>query len=291
MKLGRTTNNSNKNQQTTPENNSSPITNLKPESSKRVAVSPIAREVSTKDKMITKSDLISLQNSVIKAINESIDKKFTSFKSDIQNSIKKNVKIFQKKFTDIEQNVSNLQNTCTNLNNCIHNLSLDINYSQQQYLYNDIIIANVPRKKEENLTEIVCSIGNKLGVDITERDIIHTSRIFTKNRLGIQPVLVQFSNFILKKLILQGKKDTKISSTELDFEEDYQIYIHHHLTHMNKILLSQAREFKKRHKFDFVWYSKGSIFLRKDSTSQIINIKSPEVLTSLEESFKDLLII
>ena len=255
---------------------------------KRIAMSPLppARRGSLSENNVTKADLDALQAAILTGMNTTLSTALGQLKDELQNSIKSIENTQEKLSKDLVQfkgKIVVLENGFTDLNIHMNKVSTEVNSIHQQQLENDILIANVIQKTGEDLPKILEKICTKIGVTLANTDVISTNRILTRNRLGIQPILARFTNICVKNTIMNAFKSTNVSSKDImEVDEDLTIYFHHHLTPTNRILLTKAREFKKRNSYSFAWFSKGHVYVRKTENSPAIRVTSLDILSALD---------
>ena len=274
---------------------------IHPGSSKRVATSPIFKDNLIMADYTTKDDLQQIHTSLLAAIHElnsSIDTKLNNFKTNMESikkmeesqqflsdefeTFKNSLQDNNSKIDTFEKTVCTFQSSVTQISSNYEILRSDVNSIQQNLLFNNILIANIPHSSPENLPSIVSKICEKLEVPIQPMDIVSTMRTLSKNRLNIQPILVQFSNIVVKNMVMEKAKSVHIECKDIGLNADFRIHIHHQLTASNQELLAKTRTFKRKYQYQFAWYSRGSIYLKKTPESPAFRILSSGSLEKLE---------
>lgn len=140
-----------------------------------------------------------------------------------------------------------------------------------------MIILGIPEKQNENLYDVIKTIGRKLDVTLDEakystyrlgREII----IGDKTQRG-RPIKIIFRDEKTKPLLLKSKKRIHLNSTDLGYADNNKVYLNHDLTKSNLELFKEAKAYKKDNDYKFVWTSRGNIFLRKDEQAKIIQVE------------------
>ncbi|XP_055528063.1 uncharacterized protein LOC129720601 [Wyeomyia smithii] len=138
----------------------------------------------------------------------------------------------------------------------------DLNYIQQEQLSNNMLLSNVIKTTDEDLCAIMCKISETLGVELFDRDIFAITRLSTRNAKQIEPILVQFSNRVVKEKLMTAAKNITLSCRSIGFSIDQRIYLNHHLTPKNQTLLQVVRAYKREHSYKFAWFNRGYIYIK-----------------------------
>lgn len=153
----------------------------------------------------------------------------------------------------------------------------------EQYSRNkNVEIKGVEEVGKENLKEIVVSIADKLGVNMSveEIDVIH--RVNNRNNREPRDIIVQFKRREIRDSLLQVKK-VKINNIDITKGKlDKLVYINEHLTPYNKMLFWEARKKSNDKGFRFVWIKNGKIFVRKHETEKAHRIQNEDDLKKIE---------
>lgn len=150
---------------------------------------------------------------------------------------------------------------------------------------NNVEISGIPLAKKENLFSILKSISAKISFDLlpTDVDTIHRVRRFisaVKNNDPPRPpaIVVRFAQRLRKDSFLAAARaHCKLYTTDIGFNgAATNVFLSHHLTPTNKLLLQQAKALKREHDFKYLWIQDCKILMRKndDITSKIYHIKN-----------------
>lgn len=158
------------------------------------------------------------------------------------------------------------------------------NESLKQYTrINNLEIHGIPVVKNENPNDIVKNLGLALDIQINPSDIDVCHRLPTSKTELPPPLLVKFCSRRKKNELLLAKKTKKnpLMSVDLGINAATRpIYINEHLTELNKILYSKARELKKSG-YKFVWTRDCKIFVRQHENARIHKIQMEEDIKKL----------
>ncbi|XP_053698960.1 uncharacterized protein LOC128745923 [Sabethes cyaneus] len=178
----------------------------------------------------------------------------------------------------MDVDMTSLKASQVHISSQLVSMDRDISYIQQEQLSNNMLISNVI--KTADLCAIVCKICELLEIELLSRDIFTITRLTTRNTKQIEPIIIQFSNRIVKEKIMAAAKNITLSCRNLGFPIDQRIYFNHHLTAKNQSLLKVARTYKRQYNYKFAWFNKGYIYIKKDENSSALRILSREDLPS-----------
>lgn len=221
-------------------------------------------------------DLRELKQDVdeVKASQVFINKEFETFRENLTSLSGK-----------VEQNVAGLatlQHGQLHVTSQLGELNNALNDVKQEQLANNVLISNVIKTVPEDLSSVLIKICETLNVHLFDRDVVSITRLMSKNTKQIEPILVQFSNRVVKEKIISAAKNITLSCRNLGFDIDQRIYINHHLTPHNQVIMQAARNFKNKNGFRFAWFARGKIFIKRDETSATIRICKEEDLLSIK---------
>ena len=149
---------------------------------------------------------------------------------------------------------------------------------REQYLRRDcLVISGIPKTPEENTDEIVKEVATLMDVDLDVSDISISHRLPTKSASSYPNIIVKFTRRECKDNIYRQRKRLKeytISDINLGRVAGNKIFISESLTANNKQLFDKCLEYKKEHRYKYIWTWHGKIFLRKDERSLPWQIKT-----------------
>lgn len=159
----------------------------------------------------------------------------------------------------------------------ITKIKAQLNKQEQLNLRNNVIIQGIPQKQNENLTDILKKIAEKLEVQNINK--------FSAYRIGndsgnneYKPIKVEFGDENIKLKIMKSKNRFHLTSRDLGYNENKKVYLNHDLTPTNLELYRAARIHKKNKDYKFLWINNGNILMRKDEHSRVILVQDLEQL-------------
>lgn len=184
---------------------------------------------------------------------------------------------------ELKTEINALKEDNVKLKNTLSSYNYRFNTIEQKSLKSFVEIAGIPKKKEENLVEVVVLLGEKVGCGINSDNI---SSVYRKSEANLSegvpgPVIVEIPNEHIHKEFVKKcriKKDLKTSIINID---DRPLYVNHQLTKTSKYMLSKAKEKQKQGMLKFVWVSDGSVLVRKNENSPTIKIYNINQLQSV----------
>ena len=182
--------------------------------------------------------------------------------------------------------VKNLEKLVTDLQTKTNNNST-ANNDLEQYGRRDMVdICGIPRHANEDTDQIVLNIAAELDVTVKKSDIAISHR--TKPTPEA-PIIVKFvsrrvrNSFFYKRNILKEK-----TLNYFGFQGNTgKLYINESLTALNGELLKNTRKQLKGKNFKYIWTKNGTIFVRKDDTSEKTIIRSIKDLAKLTDTTND----
>ncbi|XP_014491993.1 uncharacterized protein LOC106754491, partial [Vigna radiata var. radiata] len=190
-----------------------------------------------------------------------------------------------KDMEDVKRENAELRNKVDQLCKQIDNIKL-VNDRRDQYnLKNNIIIANIPESKDENLLNIVGNIAKVLGVKAEGILASHRLKGQTVNGPNVAPreIIVKLLRHDVKEKLMESfkkKRNGKLLWSEIlgttnkrghekkeKKSKDVNIYLKDHLTPFRSFLLRKAKRYLKEKKLAFAWVKRGSIYARKEEKS------------------------
>ncbi|CAH0407671.1 unnamed protein product [Chilo suppressalis] len=208
-------------------------------------------------------------SSTLDAISESV----MELRND-NASLKKSLKDMDVRFTEIEQSL-NFCNTrqdefekdlitlkkqiqlTSDLPDYVQTLEYKLAVMQQQARECNIEISNVPEKRNENLVNMVISLGTAVKQQILVSDIVAVHRVPHASQTDKRPknIVVKLTSRIARDNIVAACRSKKNLDTEgLGLPGTVQkIYVNEHLTIQNKILFRECRERAKSSDYKYVW--------------------------------------
>ncbi|CAG9824456.1 unnamed protein product [Phaedon cochleariae] len=241
------------------------------------------------DQLLQKMNMLSNDLSQVKSQNCEIVKSLQFFSDKIDDFSKK-----METFDDTVKTVDVIQNDIQKLRAENVQLRTDIEWLQQQGRLLNSEIRGFPEQKNENLIDIVISIAKSINCIVNKNDIQTAHRVSPYNRDNdvkdpktCRGIVVSFSNMKIKNSFmnavrLNNKSSNIITADQIDTTlENRKIFISDHLSPANKFLHKKTRDFCKNNNFQFCWIKDSKIFVRKNTTSRIIQVINESTIDKL----------
>lgn len=147
-------------------------------------------------------------------------------------------------------------------------------------------IKNVPRKEKEtkeDLVDMVVTLSKNIGCEFNKTDIKDIYRVRGKREdVRNTPIIVETASTLIKNDVLKMSKafnikhKTKLCAKHLGFRtsEDTPVFVSENLTARASRLHFLARDFVKTKAYKYCWTAYGKVYVRKDETSPVVNIKN-----------------
>lgn len=147
---------------------------------------------------------------------------------------------------------------------------------------NNLEIKGVPIANNEDLYTVVSQIGELIKCPIPKQHINYIARVPMRNDKTNKSIVVCVHNRYLKDDFVAAAKKRTITPADLGLQgSGMRVFVNDHLTLENKLLLNKAKAFGKERNFAFTWVKGCKIFMRKNPTSPVLNIKSEADLKRL----------
>ncbi|KAM3968876.1 uncharacterized protein ACR2FA_001680 [Aphomia sociella] len=235
-----------------------------------LAIKLVPLESLTQDVKALREEFVNLQASVMLA-------------NDAMNDLAARMNKIEERVTQVENTRLNQINSITNR---LDKIEEDIRDKDQWSRMNNIEIKGVKQRKDENLFQIIKSIGSKIGYPIQKDAINFVTRVPSRDT-NHKPIIACFNNRYVKEDFAAAAritvKEFPLTGLTLNLEGSGNIYINDHLTTHNKILLSKAKRLKNDLGFQYLWVKHCKIFMRANDVSSVICVKSEKDLSKLEK--------
>lgn len=235
------------------------------------------------------SDAVSLRD-VLREIKK-LSSELSDFKAahlQLQNSVKECLA----KVGMIEANATRLAVDNDSLRTQLRLADQKIDQLDQHSRMQNIEIYGIPERREENLVQLVLKISAaaKYPLRVEDVDACHRVRPRTPQQTGRpsssspfppRTIVLRLSSRRIKEDLLAAIRTSKPTTEVISATNIKRIYFNEHLSPRNKNLLFQTRAAAKLANFQFVWVRDAKIFTRKNTTSHLLQIRSPEDITKI----------
>lgn len=164
-----------------------------------------------------------------------------------------------------------LRKTVFTLQNDLVECKASLLKSEQYTRNRNLEIKGIAQTENEDLHQVLETIGESLGEAITARDVDVCHRVPTKTE-GVTNIVVQFQRREKRDNVLEKARKKKLTTTVLGLPTDLPIYINEHLCPTMKKILGMAVARKREHNWKYVWTRNGCVFARRTETSRIVPI-------------------
>lgn len=157
---------------------------------------------------------------------------------------------------------------------------------EQQARQCNIEICNLPERRNENLMNILESIGKEINHPIRNTDVASVHRVPHADQKNPRPknIIVKLTSRLSRDNVISAYRATKgLDSTKLSITgSPHRIFLNEHLTLKNKHLFRQCREAAKKHEYRYVWVKHGTILARKSDTTPVVAIRLPQDVSKIK---------
>lgn len=163
----------------------------------------------------------------------------------------------------------------------IEELKLRLNAVEQEQRNREIILRQVPENRDENLSQIICKISNKINLEMNLEDIESAYRIKSRistgkanNEVGfIQSIALKFRSRTKRDLFSSLLKKANVKSADI-MENGSNQYIRGYdmLTPYYRNLLFATKQRVIEKKWKFCWFGQNQVKCRKTEGSRVISI-------------------
>ncbi|XP_013197527.1 uncharacterized protein LOC106140478 [Amyelois transitella] len=167
----------------------------------------------------------------------------------------------------------------------LERIDMDIHERDQWSRMNNVEVKGVPQGKNENLFNIMKTLGDKINYKIDKSYFNFYTRVQSMDPKNPKPIIACFhSRYVKEDFIAAARlymKSSPLASSDLGLAGNSRIFVNDHLTARNKDLLAKAKKAAREMDFKYIWVKHTKIFLRKTDTSPILNIKSEKDLLKI----------
>lgn len=231
-----------------------------------------------KDLEIKQTNDMTILNAKVQGTISANEERFKRLEAAAENASLKYDDLI-KKYEELPSKVDKLAKNNEQLTSSIAKVCAKCKTFDKFSRQNNVEIHNITERKDENLTQIMITIGQVLGCDINQRDIVHIHRVNHKDSKDSRPknIVAKLTSRMLRDDLVKAARKTKknLSTESLQISgTSRRVYVNEHMSLEQKLLYRSARRRCQDKKFKFVWVQHGSILVRKEADSVIYNIDS-----------------
>lgn len=205
------------------------------------------------------------------------------------------VSFLSKKYDDLLGQYNRVAEKLSHQSSIIEGLKNDIHESRKtaneaakqaeelsQYIRRDCLeIAGIAPNEELTCEGIVRSVGNAIGVAVSDTDISVTHPIPSFNAAAPPKLIVKFTRREVRDRFYSNRK--KLARKQIKdipgLGSDHgRVYISESLTPSRKKLFGEINKIKKSRKWKFIWTQNGRIFIREAENTRIYGFNTKEDL-------------
>lgn len=212
---------------------------------------------------------------------------FNKANESLHEKIEENTQTLKRGMESIENYIKEIEQLkCENvsLKSKVVDLETRIDELENYSRRNCLEIQGVPEEENENVAEIIKSVGKALNVTIKDEMIDACHRIGRRNdRERPRGIIVKFVRRMDKEQLMYRRKEKKrdFSTRHLNLPTDLPIYLNDSLSPTKRKLLGQARLIKREKAYKYLWLRNGHILLRKQEGSEVVEVKTQADLSKL----------
>lgn len=166
----------------------------------------------------------------------------------------------------------------------VKTLETQLEDAEQYSRVNCLEVNGIPEVKNENVTDVIKSVGTALGMHITEEMIDACHRVGAKQDRKTRGIIVKFTRRTVKEDLLQKRKVKRNFNThDIGFKGSQAevVYINESLSPARRKILNAARALKREKGYSYVWVRNGRIFLRKNEGDPVVVASTLDQVASL----------
>lgn len=198
------------------------------------------------------------------------------------------IKEFNDRFEKLEDRLTQVEGVgerVTAIEADLYKLNREINDKDQWSRMNNAELKGIPQSQNENLLNIISSIGTTINYPVNRTQINFVTRIPSKDNTQPKPIIVAFNSRYVKEDFIAAarikSKEVKLNANTFGFKSNNLVFVNDHLTPSNKDLLTKTKKAAKDKGFLYSWVKHAKIYVRKNDTSPVIQIKSERDLVKV----------
>lgn len=150
-------------------------------------------------------------------------------------------------------------------------------------------VPKLPNETKENLVGIMLQLATSTGASLSKGEIKDIYRVQGKPDSN-KSIITELSSTIIKNELLRvtkkfnaTNKNAKLNASHLGFQNNHSpVFLVEQLTPKASWLYYLARDLARVKGYKYCWTSYGKVYLRKDDSSPIIQLKNETQITSLK---------
>ena len=201
----------------------------------------------------------------------------------------KTLDFYEAEIEDSKNKLMSVTNECAKLktNEDVSRITRSIKKIEDDNTLKTLVVSGMPMTKKEDLQTIITLMCSKLDISCKNSDIdgIYRARHSQEESLTRTPLFfIQFNNMLARDSFYDSRKSMakrEFDSKTLGFPTNDKIYINEQLSKPMRELFFMARQRKKELCFKYCWTFHGTVYMRKEKSSDPIRISSSACLKDL----------
>lgn len=261
---------------------------------RRVSLRDEAKEIGAD--RVSNEDMIKFLQEMKEELKTHTNKQLKSLEADLGKSVEnchekiteliKTVSEQSSALKEFEKLFDAMKQENTTLRAKVRSLEQQLDDTDQYTRINCLEINGVPETNNENVVEIVQTIGKVLQVTVSAEDIDACHRLGPKQDGRRRGIIVKFVRRHMKEEMLRKRKIKRnLNTSDIGMASGPAevVYMNESLSPARRKVLNAARSLRKEQGFTFVWVKNGKVFLRKDEGSKAIMLTNMDQLTDLRK--------
>lgn len=247
-------------------------------------------EIPTSSKEVSNSQLMAVLQSV-KSDTADTRQLLGATRGDLYSHIKKSNEQFDMVKADIEKATNDIGTLFARIRKCEVGSSIssyDSELQKQGALKNNISVAGIPRRENEDLRAIFRSILRSINLSLNDNAIASIYRI---NESRSHLIIVKFTVFETKLEMMKARRNKKILVRDIisinegtSSAVDQEVFINNQITPYFGNLLFHGRKAIDNNCIQSCWISNRGFVIRKSENDIPIEIKSVDHLTEFTQT-------
>ncbi|CAF4947488.1 unnamed protein product [Pieris macdunnoughi] len=198
------------------------------------------------------------------------------------------VKDFGLRLQNIEDRLLDVEKTkelINNLQSRVDVLECEKDAAEQWNIMNNVELKGVPQTANENLLDLIISIGSKVNYAVTKQQLNFIARTPSRDSNHPKPIVACINSRYVKENFVAAVRlfyrDSSLSANLLGLKGSAKIFANDHLTSRNKILLNKTKHLAKEMDWRYVWVKHCKIQVRRGDSSPVLTIKPDKDLLKI----------
>ena len=181
---------------------------------------------------------------------------------------------------ELKEENSNLRTELDEIKKRLADAESRLQHSEQYSRNKNIEIKGIEENPNEDVTAVVCKLGQLSGVNVVPDDIEACHRVHARNKPGC--IIVQFTRRQKRDDLLEKARKLRLKNSDFGNNSASPVYVNDHLCPTLKRLLGMAVTKKRESGWKYVWCRNGKIFAKKSDGSETLAIRREHDLEKIQ---------